>query len=250
MSEIELNLQGRPETIDLRALRDALKHLTSTVESVATDRDIDLPITDLRVGSAKATFAVEDEVQDSLVRGLVYVQKERRRPEGWTRQTLKSLMGLSDVPRRFGLDGVELGLHGSKWTLDQELESAIRAALDEVSLSLGGIRGRLCSYSALSGRQRTARIEIDGSAKSVEIKFDKSLTKDVAANIEMEVEAWGLISRDVDSDVIVKLDLYGLKVLDDQGALLDNPDALVGLARGASLGGLSSEEWVRELRSE
>lgn len=247
VTEIVLHLEDESAPIDVRSLRDALKHLAKILDHVGEGDPAPLPVTDLHSGSAHATLEAPAEVADIFNEGVRSVQATKTLPSEWSMAALRGLRSLCAVGPATMSVSLEVG--ASRWLADAHLALAVDDALSRVPESLGSVTGRLCAYSS-ARRPVTARIEMPGRSETLQILIEDEDALEAAQHLESEVRIWGLIRRHPQTNALLSMSMERLEPLGKRPRPLPvPPERIVGIWNREATGGMSSEDWIRELRN-
>lgn len=243
--EIQVKLEGPHGAIDPRAVADAILALDKILRNVGVGQQPVLAITDLAVGSAQASIRSNEDHVATVRTGIESLTQGAGIPTGWRPESVTGLVELEHVSARRGVREVILKTSRTVAKIDAELARNAEASIAPSQPALGSVRGRLYRYNNNEGK-RSAGIRDYRDGHTIDVTFGPSLTSAVRSALDLEVEAWGEIRRDI-LDQVKSITITGLEVIESSRArvMLDDVAGIFGTEWPE---GLDPVQWVRQQR--
>lgn len=239
-SPIELELYGKTDELDLRALSHAIENLAKLVGDLPSQEGR-VKLGGLREGSAVIGVQTTPIVAREIEHGLKELRASRRRPDGWTLAQLEAVKGLINNGRRG--DGASLVVNGAEprlYELNLEMAAAVAEAVERSRTSIGSVRGRIDRYNG-HGQPPTAKLVHERTGKSITLRLAGNLTDQVLDAMHDRVEVSGRLVRNPETNEVEEVDARSLRKLPDA------PKSGRGIWSGMKLDG-SIERIIRESR--
>lgn len=243
--EIQVKLEGPLGTIDPRAVAEAILALDKILRHVAGDGPPHLELTDLSVGSAKASIRSDPQRVKTVRGGIDSLTASPVIPQGWGAESISGLVDLERVSARRGVDEVLLRTTKVVSKIDEELARHAEASIALSAPALGSVRGTLYRYNN-NGGKRVAGMHDYRTGQSVEVLFPGHLVADVRSALDHEVEVWGEVRRDM-NDRVRSITITGIETVQSSRAAVTLDD-VAGIFGADWTGGLDPVEWVRRQR--
>lgn len=254
-NEIVLRLEGEAGRIDAGTLSEALSLLKDAANAIA-GHDVPLPVTGMELGSAVVTVRADGDAVP-LAHGLRALsegslESPASLPTEWNPEVTASLSRLAALGNAQGVEGISLSGTGYLLKIDDETVARARfsVAVDQPlpSESLGTVRGRLCTYSAVPDRPKYVSVKIGSRPGMVRCMLDnEEAAKAARALIEQQVYLTGRLRRSPEDNRIVSMRVRSIERAPDLGPV-PQASELAGLWRDVDIHGKDSVAIVRELR--
>lgn len=241
--EIQVELKGRHGQIDPRAVAEAITALDKILRSLSNDSGVPITLSALSIGSANIGIRTSEWSVTTLREGMVNLSEVPTVPVGWSIDTVAGLLDLEQVRKRAGVEEIGLRITDTVQFIDQLLTDNAKASIAPPRPSLGSVRGELYRYN---GQRRIAALRDYRTLRAVEVRFPSALAEAVRGALDREVEAQGVVTRDL-HDQVKSIDLTELEVVvvSKEKTTLES---VIGLFGPEWTDGLDSVEWVRRQR--
>lgn len=209
MESLTLTVEG--SSLDPLALADSIVSISRMINSLTHGSNPQLEIGELRTGSAILGVKGPEREITILNSGLESLKYAAEIPDGWTTNTLDSLIKFRGALRRRGVTGIKVNVGDSMSALDENLMLNAEKAKDNLPLSLGSIRGRLYRYSNPSKGPATASIEDLRTKHAISVEIPAEDADAAAKLIEKDVRVWGIVTREPITHRISSIRMRGIE---------------------------------------
>lgn len=256
--ELQLHLLGRAGGMDAWAVYNAFGALLDLLKQAAARTDAPSRLSLSTVAEGSTTLGVrppnaatdKDRAPINLVLdGAAELESSAGVPTGWDEEMVREIIRIGAAVEAEGIDGAALvwQQRAEGLRVDGQVLANARASLDELSRSIGSVRGVFDRYVHRAARREVGLVD-EVSGKPLRISFPASAAAKVAGSIERRVLVWGEIRRNAKGEK-VSMRLDDFEVLEEVGRPLAVED-LVGILGPEWTGGLGSVEWVRAQREK
>lgn len=243
--EVQLNLDGPHGAIDPKALADAINALDKIVRNIEVGVPAEPTVAGLSIGSAQVSIHVDRQRVEALSNGLALLAFSSVIPESWNRASVQGLVDLEHVENRRGVEGIQLCVDRMVTKIDAKLAAHARESIAPPAPSLGSVRGTLFRYNGAPQR-RDAGLRDRVTGRVVEVHFSKERAADIRGALELDVEIWGEVRRDL-HDRVESVNVVGIEILDSSRERVTLDD-VAGILGSGWTDGLDTAEWVSRQR--
>ncbi len=243
--EVLVKLQGKHGEIDPLAVADAITALDKIMRNIDGEGEPELTLSHLKIGSAQYGFKSDTRRVERLSAGIQLLGQAPLLPDGWNSASMAGLVELEKVTQRRGVRAIQVDIDGAVCAIDEIIADNASLGLEDVSVSLGSVRGQLFRYANDVSR-RSAGLRDRNTGKAVDLRFPERLAQEVKANLDQQVTAWGEVYRSQDG-TIAKIKLEGIEAVPGSQEQL-TLDEVAGILGRDWTGGLDPVDWVRHQR--
>lgn len=245
VASVTLLVEGNLKAFDIKVVRETLTQLERLVKAVPTHKGPVL-MSELRTGSAVCAVQSDAVTAHHIGQVMTELESDTFKPSPSSRELLMVVRDIAKIANRKGVTSINLSVgEHTPVRIDGTVAETAEKLLHANLRSLGSVTGELVSYSVGKNGHITARIRDRKNDATVSISVDESLDSQVRSLLRYQVEAWGVLTRDIRSNIPLELDLHGIEELESQQVSVQEvQDAWSYL----DTGGMTAVELVRKLR--
>jgi hypothetical protein len=258
VSDLHLKLEGPARLISALALGEGLVELHRLLNRIQSAdgevREVSWRISGLSVSSADCALAPPPDALDEgnyrisvMWAGAEQLSRQPGVPERWTENAVESLIRLSSITKRDGVDSAVLSRDGGDLVrLDEQIKANAQKSISRQHESIGSVVGTV--YRWIDADRREIGVQEASTGRKVVVTFGAELRDEVSRVVgaNVQIRAWGRLKRDADNHK-VSLFATGLEVVEPVD-LPRSADAIVGALGAEWTDGLGSVDWVRSQR--
>lgn len=243
---LDLKLNGDLNSIDATTVVKGLDLLRKLVVSFSPENS-PVKMGKLEEGSSVTGILVTDCLSARVSTGIEHIRTRKTIPSGWTSKEAKIVKQLAQLSNRDGVDSVELlRSNGSvRNSLDAELISAVKVALQKTPITIGSVIGELYSYQ-VTQRGLVAKLRESLSDNEVKVNFNEDLDEEIRGHLRQRVEISGILTRHPESNRAEEIDAKTVEALNRPADKI-NPR---GIWRDLAREGATTENIMAAIRGE
>jgi hypothetical protein len=257
-ADLHLKLEGPPRLISAVALGEGLLELHKLLNRVqgadGKTRDVSWRVSALSIGSAVCAIAPPpDATEEGEYRisaawaGAEQLSHQPGIPDKWTSDAIESLIKLSNLTKRDGVDSATLLRDGAELIrLDEQIKTNAQRSISAPPESIGSVAGKV--YRWIDDGRREIGVREAATGHRVIVYFGADLRDRVleAVGTHRQVRAWGRLKRNA-ANQKVSLHATGIEAIEEAG-LAEPTNAIAGALGPDWTGDLGSVDWVRAQR--